>query len=194
MSHYFTNDTQLRENRREISFRFLGIDYTLDTDDGVFSKNGLDQGTEVLLNVVCNEPVTGRVCDLGAGIGVVGVVLNSHFDVEVTGMEVNERAKNLANDNYKRYDVKGEVQLHDGVTGEYEWVVSNPPIRAGKVVLYRLFEESYQALSNKGSFIFVIRKQHGAKSAEAKCLELFGNCELLKKSKGYYIYKSVKLT
>ena len=193
MSHYFTNDTELKENRREITFRFLGIDYTLETDNGVFSKDGFDKGTEALLEVVCKESISGSVCDLGAGIGVVGIILSSHFNINVTGFEVNKRAVELANLNYKRYGVKGDTYLQDGVTGNYDWIISNPPIRVGKQVLYRLFDETYHALNTKGSFMFVIRKQHGAKSAEAKCKELFGNCELLKKSKGYYIYKAIKI-
>lgn len=194
MSHYFTNDAQLKENRREMSFRFLGMNYTVMSDDGVFSKDGLDEGTESLLAVVINENISGTLCDLGAGLGVVGIVLSSHFDIDVTGIEVNERACALANDNYKKYKVKGRVLLQDHVSGTYDWVISNPPIRVGKAILYRLIEEAYISLHEGGSFMFVIRKQHGAKSAQAHCVNLFGNCVLLKKTKGYYIYKATKLT
>ena len=194
MSHYFTNDAQLKENRREMSFRFLGMNYTVISDDGVFSKDNLDQGTESLLEVVVKEDISGTLCDLGAGLGVVGIVLSSYFNIEVTGIEVNERAQALANDNYKKYKVNGSVLLQDHVSGKYDWVISNPPIRVGKSVLYRLIEEVYVSLNEGGSFMFVIRKQHGAKSAQAHCAKLFGKCELLKKTKGYYIYKATKLT
>lgn len=193
MNHYFTDNTNLKQNRREITFRFLDIDYTLWSDDGVFSKDTLDQGTGILLKVISKMQVSGKVCDLGSGIGVVGVILHHLFDVEMHGFDVNPRAVSLANDNYKRYEVRGENVLHDGIVGDFDWVISNPPIRVGKEILYRLFEEAYASLNLGGSFVFVIRKQHGAKSAASKCIELFGNCELLVKSKGYYVYQSIKI-
>ena len=193
MSHYFTNDKTLTQNRREISFRFLGIEYKLTSDDGVFSKNAFDLGTQSLLEVVIKEDLKGSVCDLGSGIGVIGVILNNHFDVTMTGFDVNEKAVDLANLNYKKYKVNGKNILNDGVQGKFDHIVSNPPIRVGKEILYRLFEEASESLNDGGSFIFVIRKQHGAKSAQEKCIELFGNCELLKKNKGYYIYKATKI-
>lgn len=193
VNHYFTDSTNLKQNRREISFRFLNIDYTLISDDGVFSKDGLDRGTESLLKVCMKADIQGRVADLGCGIGVVGVIMSGNIpDIEMTGFDVNPRAVELANLNYKRHQVTGSNVLHDGLDGTFDVVISNPPIRVGKEKLYQLFEGVYDGLQSKGRFFFVIRKQHGAKSAQAKCLELFGNCELLKKDKGYYIYLSIK--
>ena len=194
MSHYFINDETMIKNRRVISFRFLDIDYKLISDDGIFSKEGFDKGTESLLKVVSTLNLKGEVCDLGSGIGVIGVILNDLFDVKMTGFDVNKKAVELANDNYSKYKVNGQNILNDGIKGKFDWVISNPPIRVGKEVMYRLFEEAYESLNKAGSFVFVIRKQHGAKSAQAKCIELFGNCELLKKDKGYYIYKAEKQT
>lgn len=193
MSHYFTTDKSLNQNRREISFRFLGIDYSLMSDDGVFSKDGFDEGTRSLLDVVKDMNLEGNVCDLGSGIGVIGVILNQLFDVKMTGFDVNQRAIDLANENYKRYKVNGKNVLNDGIIGNYDFVISNPPIRVGKKILYRLFEEVHASLNDAGKFVFVIRKQHGAKSAQAKIESLFGNCELLQKNKGYYIYQAVKV-
>ena len=193
MSHYFKNDNNVKQNRREISFRFLDIDYKLISDDGVFSKDAFDMGTRSLLEVVSELDVSGEVCDLGSGIGVIGVILSNIFgDIKMTGFDVNKRAIELSKLNYEKYNVDGKIILNDGVYGSFNWVISNPPIRVGKEILYRLFEEVYNSLKENGSFVFVIRKQHGAKSAQAKITELFGNCELLKKNKGYYIYKAEK--
>src|SRR5690554_3959555 len=134
MSHYFTNDKTLTQNRREISFRFLGIEYKLTSDDGVFSKNAFDLGTQSLLEVVIKEDLKGSVCDLGSGIGVIGVILNNHFDVTMTGFDVNEKAVDLANLNYKKYKVNGKNILNDNVQGKFDHIVSNPPIRVGKEI------------------------------------------------------------
>lgn len=196
MSHYFTDNTEeLVENRREIAFRFLACDYTFISDNGVFSKNHVDVGTEALLKACSKEDMSNsKVCDLGCGYGVIGVVLSGIFkDIEMQGFDVNPRAVELANLNYERNNVNGINTLNDGINGKYDWVVTNPPIRVGKKKMYSLFDEAYESLNPGGSMIFVIRKKQGAKSAQKKCIDLFGNCELLMKEKGFYLYKSQKL-
>ena len=45
-----------------------------------------------------------------------------------------------------------------------------------------------------GDLTIVIQKKQGAPSAKAKMEEVFGNCEILKKDKGYYILRSEKTT
>ncbi|CAM2866750.1 class I SAM-dependent methyltransferase [Erysipelothrix tonsillarum] len=193
MSHYFTDNSNLKKNRRDIPFRFLDINFSVISDDGVFSKDGLDRGTESLLKVCVNQPLKGKVADLGCGIGVVGVILSHFFsNIEMTGVDVNPRSVELANINYEKYNVNGINKIQDGLDGMYDYVISNPPIRVGKEKMYSLFDNAYDVLNEGGMFIFVIRKSHGAKSAQAKCVELFGNCELLKKEKGYYIYCASK--
>lgn len=194
MSHYFSNNPQLKENRRDIHFRFLDIVVPMVTDDGVFSKEGLDIGTESLLKVLVTQDLGSRIFDLGCGIGSIGVILSKTFhNITVDGVDVNERAVSCAKENYRRHDVMGTLSVNDGVNGQYDTIVSNPPIRVGKEKLYELFDEIYNALSKNGQFFFVIRKSHGAKSAQKKCEDLFGLCELLKKDKGFYIYKAVKI-
>lgn len=193
MSHYFTDNSNLNKNRRDIPFRFLDISFSVISDDGVFSKDGLDRGTEALLKVCVDQPLKEKVADLGCGIGVVGVILSHFFsNIELTGVDINPRSVELANINYEKYNVNGINKIQDGLDGLYDFVISNPPIRVGKEKMYSLFDNAYDVLNKDGMFIFVIRKSHGAKSAQAKCEALFGNCELLKKEKGYYIYCASK--
>lgn len=184
----------MASNRKEIPFRFLDIEYRVTSDDGVFSKSGLDIGTESLLKVAIKQNISGTVCDVGSGIGVIGVILSQYFDIHITGVDVNPRAVELSNLNYRKYKVNGTNLLQDGLKEgqKFDFIISNPPIRIGKEKMYRLFDEIYNALEVGGSFMFVIRKSHGAKSAQAKCLEIFESCELLKKDKGFYIYLAVK--
>lgn len=193
VSHYFTDHSEISKNRREIPFRFLDFEYKVLSDDGVFSKDGLDIGTESLLKVVVKEDLKGKVADLGCGIGVIGVILSRYFDIEITGFDINSRSVDLANINFERYDVKGKNNRADGLVGAFDTVISNPPIRVGKEKLYELFDNVYDHLNTNGTFVFVIRKSHGAASAQKKITSLFGNCTLLKKDKGFYIYKAVRL-
>ena len=74
MSHYFeTPDGP--EVRRAVRMRFWDRDWTFTTANGVFSADGLDLGTAVLLRE--SEPPTGasRLLDLGCGYGVIAVAL-----------------------------------------------------------------------------------------------------------------------
>ena len=71
-------------------------------------------------------------------------------------------------------------------------IVTNPPIRAGKKVVFDILEEAYHHLNDGGELYVVIQKKQGAPSALKKMEEVFENCEILKRDKGYYILKSIK--
>lgn len=195
MDHYFMDNRQLAHNRKEISFRFLGINYTFSTDAGVFSKDHIDQGTQILLTEVCKQSIEGQILDYGSGYGVVATVLQKHFDLPVLAVDVNSRAVELTKENGKRNKVNIEtLKVDDKWQPEEEFsvVVLNPPIRAGKVVIYEMFHKAYVALKRNGSLWIVIRKQHGAASAEKELVKIFGDCENIKKEKGFYVFVANK--
>ncbi len=193
MSHYFENDDSLPKDRKEISFRFLGTVYNFETMAGVFSKNDLDYGTRAMLKAVFAQGVSGKVLDLGTGFGPVGVLTKLTFpDVQMTMSDVNERACTLAKENALRYRADVTVTVSDGFSNLpdiFDVILLNPPIRAGKQVIYRLFEESRQHLGYEGILWIVMRKDQGALSAEKKLCELFENVELSAKDKGYRVIK-----
>lgn len=196
MSHYFTDNRNLEQNRKEIPFRFLGVYYTFITDNGVFSKTEVDFGTWVLLKQVCSEGLGHRVLDLGCGYGVVGVVCKTQFpNSKVISIDVNPRAVELAKINAQNQKVEVECLVSDGykeVSGQFSTIITNPPIRAGKKVIYSFFEEAHEYLEDNGVLWVVIRKQQGALSAQKKIQEVFGNCEITAKEKGFLVLKAVK--
>ena len=71
-------------------------------------------------------------------------------------------------------------------------ILSNPPIRAGKRVVHAIIEEAKDKMLNGGELWIVIQKKQGAPSAEKKMLDVYGNCEIVEKKKGYFILKSKK--
>ncbi|MDU5727437.1 MAG: methyltransferase, partial [Neisseria sp.] len=75
----------------------------------------------------------------------------------------------------------------------FDYVISNPPIRAGKKVVHQVIEGAYDHLNLSGTLTIVIQKKQGAPSAKAKMEEVFGNAEVVKKDKGYYILRSEKV-
>ena len=198
MAHYFTDNRNLEENRKEHSFRFSGHLYTFVTDNGVFSKTGVDRGTEILLQACLNQIRPGTALDLGCGYGVVSVVLGSlNPDVKMSAVDINPRAVELTELNCARNNVSCRAYVSDGfseINGSFMQILTNPPIRAGKKVIYTMFEDAFTHLKDAGSLFVVIRRKQGAESALKKLDEVFGNCEVIARDKGYWVLKSTKLT
>lgn len=197
MSHYFTDNRELAKNRKDLSFRFSCFNLTFVSDNGVFCKDYIDEGSIVLLEVLNNNKLGNKILDVGCGYGTIGITLkkcfpNSHIDM----VEINPRAMELAQLNAKNNncDVRiFESDVYSNVKDcDYTDIVTNPPIRAGKKVIYKIFEEAYDHLSDGGNLWLVIRKNHGAQSAKRFIEGVFGNCEIVRKEKGYYILKTQK--
>ena len=192
MSHYFINDTNVKDETIWIDFELAQHKYHLISNQGVFSKDKLDTGTRILLETVLkHENHFDSMLDLGCGIGVVGTVLSDHYTGQITMIDINERAISLAKQNMK--DKEARILCHDGIDqGEYDGIFLNPPIRAGKAVIYSLFDQSIEHLSQGGRLWIVIRKQHGANSAK-KYLESKGCLvEKVTQDKGFWILKVTK--
>ena len=132
-----------------------------------------------------------RVLDLGCGYGVIGIVVKAmHPTIQVTGIDINPRAVELAKENAKRNHVEMKTYVGDGLTNikqTFDTILTNPPIRAGKSVIYSLFRDSYVHLNEGGKLVVVIRKQQGANSAKQELETIYGNCEIRTKEKGYWI-------
>lgn len=199
MSHYFKNDDALPSEEFIVTYTLGGENFTLTSDRGVFSKNKIDAGSAALLKVIYEQGIDGKVIDLGAGIGVIGITLKVLFpNIQVTMLEINKRALNLAKRNWDAYKLAtSDIRLSDVYSainkGEtFDAIIVNPPIRAGKQIVYKMLGESHEHLNLGGALYFVMRKSHGAKSAKTYVESVFGNCDLLKRHKGYYIYSAKK--
>ena len=142
--HYYTENPRSAHDERQIEVKALGRTLRFTTDAGVFSRDGLDRGTEVLLNAL--PELEGRVLDLGCGWGAVGVSLGAKDPgLEIVMTDLNARAVELARRNLLQNGVRAEVLQGDGfapVTGTFDAIVTNPPIRAGKAVIYGLFDRA----------------------------------------------------
>ena len=186
MSHYFTNDYV---ESKEVTTKCIikNTELTLITDNGVFSKKGLDFGTRTLLETIKN--VKGQVLDFGCGYGPIGIYLKKTFDVEVDAIDINERAMNLAKKNAELNKVNiniFESNIYENVKNKYDYIVTNPPIRVGKKILYQILFEAKEHLSINGELWLVIHKDQGAKTL-AKDLEKEYTVEIKEKNKGFYI-------
>ena len=198
MEHYYTNNPTSKSEERLIEYKIKDKSIKFVSDNGVFSKNHVDIATNFMLNVLINENITGKLLDLGCGYGTIGITLSKFFDIETTMLDINERALNLAQRNIKLNNVKNiktiESDGFEKVEEDFDVIVTNPPIRAGKSVIYKMYEDSYNHLKNGGVLYLVINKKHGAPSTKEYLTQLFGNCEILDKKTGFNVMKCVKGT
>lgn len=197
MPQYFDNNDKLLSKKREINVELEGQNYSFISDNGVFSKGEVDYGSIALLKQIFKENISGRILDVGCGYGTIGLILAKRFSQgDFVLIDINSRACALARENAKRWKLPNvqvvESDIFENVNGEFDYIITNPPIRAGKKVIYAIFEQSYHHLKQNGSLYIVIRKSHGAESAQRFIQSIFGNCILLKRDKGFYIYCATK--
>lgn len=195
MSQYFDNDNNIRHNKKIIEFYFNDKKYNLYSDNGVFSKDKFDYGTRLLLDSIDISKLSGNVLDLGCGIGVVGIILGTiNKNINIDMIDINERAISLVRDNLTLNKVKANVfssDVYSNVNKKYDYIITNPPIRAGKEVVRKFLLGGYDYLNDNGILYFVMRKDHGVKSM-IKELENKYNVTIVNKDKGFYIVSLTK--
>ena len=192
---YYAENPDSAHDIHELKVTLLGQSFTFLTDSGVFSKKMVDYGSQVLLNTLDFEK--GKtLLDLGCGYGPLGISLAKVQGVKPTMVDVNNRAIDLAKQNAQKNGVEADIfhsNIYEKVNGTFDYIISNPPIRAGKQVVLTIISESINYLKVGGNLTIVIQKKQGAPSAKAKMEEVFGNVEILKRDKGYYILRSEKI-
>ncbi|RSJ39597.1 class I SAM-dependent methyltransferase [Streptococcus sanguinis] len=191
---YFAENPDAKHDIHELNVELLGQRLTFLTDAGVFSKKMIDYGSRVLLSVLDFE-AGEQVLDVGCGYGPLGLTLAKAQGVTATMVDINQRALDLAQKNAERNQVSAHIfqsNVYEKVSGIFDHIISNPPIRAGKQVVHEVISGSYEHLTEGGDLTLVIQKKQGAPSAKSKMETVFGNCEIVKKDKGYYILRSEK--
>lgn len=195
MSHYFENDTNLKSEIRELSYKYNSSFFMFYSDNGVFSKNSIDFGSRLLLETYFEENLTNkRVLDVGCGYGFLGIMIGNITDSYVEMVDINKRAVHLTNMNIKRYkDFKGKTYVSDGysaVLDKYDIIITNPPIRVGKDKVLQILLGAFDHLEKDGLLYYVIRKDQGALSIK-KILEENGiQVNVINRDKGYFIFKA----
>lgn len=195
MSQYFDNDKNIKSERKIIKFNFDNKVFSIYSDNGVFSKDRFDYGTRVLLNSVDIDKLSGNVLDLGCGLGVVGIILGTFNKcINIDMVDINERAIDLAKNNLVLNNIKANVfvsDIYSNIDNKYDFIITNPPIRAGKNVIRGFLHGSYDYLKDDGILYFVMRKDHGVKSMIGELSVKF-NTSIVNKDKGFYVVLCTK--
>lgn len=199
--HYYTNQPQSEHKVKKIKVAVDKVELALKTDTGVFSKDKVDFGSKLLISTFSQYArldEKSQVLELGSGYGPILLALAKQYPAaRFTGVELNQRAADLARENSTLNRITSIEWVNAdattlAVSPEYDYVVTNPPIRAGKAVIQAFVRKAHDALQDQGELWLVIQKKQGAPSMSAYMEELFGDVEMMVRDKGYWILRSVK--
>ncbi|GAA0380872.1 class I SAM-dependent methyltransferase [Bacillus horti] len=195
--HYYSKQPQTSSQEALLHVRLRDQDLRFYTDRGVFSKKGVDFGSQLLIEYA-EVGEAARILDVGCGYGPIGLSLAKESPArQVTMVDINERALHLCQKNAELNQLSNvrilESNLLEKLQGQtFDIILSNPPIRAGKDVVHGLFEQADEALNDGGELWVVIQKKQGSPSAFAKLEELYEKVEEVTKKKGYRIFRAKK--
>ena len=117
-------------------------------------------------------------------------------EARVTMADVNLRALELSRKNAERNGVRAECVESDGMAAfagrQFDAVITNPPIRAGKQVIYRMFADAAACLKPGGALYLVIRKQQGAESCAKYLKTLYASVERIDRDGGFWVLRAAE--
>lgn len=195
MAHYFENDENLKSKEQIKKVLINNKKFQFITDNGVFSKKGLDFGTRTLLETIELDELHGKVLDFGCGYGPIGIYLSQKKELEVHMIDINRRSLELARKNVNLNHVNVtiyESDIYSNVKDKFDYIVSNPPIRVGKKILYEILFDAKKHLNPNGELWIVVNKNQGAKSL-VKDLEKEYKVEIKNKVSGFYIIRAINI-
>lgn len=191
--HYYSTRPTSAHDIQQIEVELRGVRLKFHTDAGVFSKKRIDPGSELLIESLRLPANLRHIFDLGCGYGPIGLTLAKLLPQATIYMsDINERAADLARQNAALNGIDNVIiKVGEGFTPfpdqSFDLVVTNPPVRAGKQVIYPLIDEAWRVLNPGGCVAAVILTRQGAKSLEHKIADVFGNVAEWEKGGGYRV-------
>ncbi|MCC7494292.1 MAG: methyltransferase [Fimbriimonadaceae bacterium] len=195
--HYFTDDPNSPSERRTLTFKLRGELWQFITDRGVFSADRLDPGSRLLIEALA-LPVGAAVLEVGGGYGPIGLVAARLVGPtgHVTLVEVNRRAAALAVENAALNGLDNvTVVCADATTAELpavDWVLTNPPMRAGWQVVVPLLERSAAVLRPGGEYWLVGFKYLGVETLQKHLARLVGPSRVIDRGSGYRVLAATR--
>jgi 16S rRNA (guanine1207-N2)-methyltransferase len=203
VDHYYSKESNSKFVPCEFEYEFNSKKLRFISGSGVFCIGSVDYCSEVLINY-CDVSDGKNILDLGCGFGPIGICLLTKFkNLHCDFTDVNERASNLTRKNLQKNKIEkerckvfcgeGYEKLIDekGKNKLYDVILLNPPQSAGRKLCNKLIEDAKEHLKEGGSIQIVARHNKGGAMFEKFMMEIYKNCETLKKRSGVRVYKSV---
>ena len=195
MSQYFEYDPSLKDDIKHYEYTFKGYRLSFKTNSGIFSKERVDFGTNVLLNGLDDLFNKQDILDLGCGNGVIGIAIKKAYpNANVVMADINVKCVDISkeNANINKVDVNViESDMYKNINTSFDLILSNPPIRAGKAKVFEVVDGALTHLNKNGKLIVVIQKKQGAESMKKHMEEVFKNVNIITKEKGYFVLESL---
>lgn len=193
-THYFAERPEVPSDPQIIEAEVRGRSLSFVTDRGVFSYGRVDPGSRLLAEQMDLSEAEDML-DWGCAWGLIGIVAKKKWpDLQVTMVDINERACELARENLRRNGVEAEVIAGDAgevLSGrQFDAVVCNPPISAGRAMVLSVMDQAAAMLREGGSFWMVAATKKGAKTLRRELEARFADVELTAKRGGFRVYRT----
>ena len=200
MKHYFIASEHSEDEYFTFTDSVMGENFTFRSCPDVFSKDQLDYGSLVLIQSIIKhkDVFGGDIMDMCCGYGTIAIILSRFINANYYLSDINSTAVELAKENINNNSAVINVNnvfvsnMFEDISNNFDHVVSNPPIKAGKKNLLNFVDGAYSHLKEGGTITLVIKKNLGEDSLRKYIISLFGNCEIWERNKGYYILHAVK--
>lgn len=167
-THYFNAEPGVPDIRRPLRVVLDGREVTLRTSGGIFSPDGIDKGTAVLLAEAPDPAPEGHLLDIGCGWGPIALTMALRSPAAtVHALDVNTRSLSLTRENAALLgldNVAPELPEAVGLDVRFATIWSNPPIRIGKAALHELLMTWLPRLIVGGEAWLVVQKNLGSDS------------------------------
>ncbi|HEY3987595.1 16S rRNA (guanine(1207)-N(2))-methyltransferase RsmC [Cedecea sp.] len=174
---------------------YLHEGMTVKTLPGVFSRDGLDTGSKLLLSTLTPH-TKGKVLDVGCGAGVLAITLASHSPkVRLTLSDVSAPAVAASRATLAANGIEGEVvasNVYSEINGRFDMIISNPPFHDGMQTsldaAHQLIRGAARHLNMGGELRIVAN----AFLAYPNVLdEVFGSHEVIAQTGRFKVYRAV---
>jgi 16S rRNA (guanine1207-N2)-methyltransferase len=168
---------------------------TIKTLPGVFSRDGLDSGSQLLLSTFMPH-TKGKVLDVGCGAGILAVALTRHSPkVRLTLCDVSAPALAASRATLAANGLEGNVlasNVLSDVQGRFDIILSNPPFHEGRETSLeaarQLIRHSVRHLNSGGELRIVAN----AFLPYPDVLdEVFGSHEVLAQNGRFKVYRAI---
>ncbi|EME2118757.1 16S rRNA (guanine(1207)-N(2))-methyltransferase RsmC [Cronobacter sakazakii] len=170
-------------------------DLTIKTLPGVFSRDGLDVGSDLLLSTL-SPHTKGKVLDVGCGAGVLAAVLASHSPkVRLTLCDVSVPAVEASRATLAANGFEGEVvasNVFSEIKGRFDMIISNPPFHDGMETSFEAAQTLIRSAVRHLNIGGELRIVANAFLPYPNVLdETFGNHEVLAQTGRFKVYRAV---